>query len=64
MRSVRIRASNLAKKDYICYIRGPRKAIDFVIMFVSNEGALQLAMATDPRLWGEAFDKQVFITSQ
>ena len=33
-------------------------------MFVPNEGALQLALDTDPKIWSEAFDKQVFITSQ
>jgi DNA recombination protein RmuC len=33
-------------------------------MFVPNEGALQLALATDPKLWNDAFSKQVFITSQ
>lgn len=62
--SIRTQAKNLSKKDYSSYVRAPRKAIDFVIMFVPNEGALQLALATEPRLWGEAFEKQVFITSQ
>lgn len=62
--SIRTQAKNLSKKDYSSYVQVPRKAIDFVIMFVPNEGALQLALATEPRLWGEAFEKQVFITSQ
>jgi DNA recombination protein RmuC len=56
--------NGLSRKDYSRYIKKPRRAIDFVIMFVPNEGALQLALATDPRLWAEAFEKQVFITSQ
>ena len=56
--------AGLAKKDYSSYVKSPRRTIDFVVMFVPNEGALQLALATDPKLWGEAFDKQVFITSQ
>lgn len=64
VRSIRTQATNLAKKDYSKYIVSPRKAIDFVIMFVPNDGALQLALATEPKLWGEAFDKQVFITGQ
>ena len=64
VRSIRSQMSGLAQKDYSSYVKPPRRAIDFVIMFVPNEGALQLAMQTDPRLWGEAFDKQVFITSQ
>ena len=62
--SIRTQAKNLSKKDYSSYVQAPRKAIDFVIMFVPNEGALQLALATEPSLWGEAFEKQVFITSQ
>lgn len=64
VRSVRSQMSNLAQKDYSSFVQPPRHAIDFVIMFVPNEGALQLALQTEPRLWGEAFDKQVFITSQ
>lgn len=64
VRSVRAQAVGLAKKDYSRYIKKPRRAIDFVIMFVPNEGALQLALAREPRLWREAFDRHVFITSQ
>lgn len=64
VRSVRSQMSNLAQKDYSSFVQPPRHAIDFVIMFVPNEGALQLALQTEPRLWGEAFDKQVFLTSQ
>jgi len=64
VKSIRAQMAGLAKKDYSSYVKSPRRAIDFVVMFVPNEGALQLALATDPKLWGEAFDKQVFITSQ
>ena len=64
VRSLRTQVSGLARKDYSRYIKKPRRAIDFVIMFVPNEGALQLALLHEPKLWSEAFDKQVFITSQ
>ena len=64
VKSVRTQAVNLAKKDYSRYITKPRRAIDFVIMFVPNEGALQLALAHDPKIWREAFDRHVFITGQ
>ncbi|MCH4148752.1 MAG: DNA recombination protein RmuC [Prevotella sp.] len=64
VKSVKTQYGNLAKKDYSKYIQKPRHAIEFVIMFVPNEGALQLALATDPKLWNDAFSKQVFITSQ
>lgn len=64
VKSVRTQAVNLARKDYSRYITKPRRAIDFVIMFVPNEGALQLALAHDPKIWREAFDRHVFITGQ
>lgn len=64
VKSVRTQYTNLARKDYSSYVRPPRRAIDFVIMFVPHEGALQLALATDKRLWSDAFEKRVFITSQ
>lgn len=64
VRSIRTQAVNLAKKDYSHYIKKPRRAIDFVIMFVPNEGALQLALAQEPRIWREAFERHVFITGQ
>lgn len=64
VKSIRNQFTNLARKDYSSYVRPPRRAIDFVIMFVPNEGALQLAMATDKQLWNDAFAKHVFITSQ
>ena len=53
----------LAAKDYSRYIQPPRTAIDFVIMYVPNEQALQVALARDPKLWNEAFEKKVFISS-
>ena len=64
VKSVRTQFTNLAKKDYSSYVKPPRHAIDFVIMFVPHEGALQLAMATDKKLWNDAFERKVFITSQ
>lgn len=64
VRSIRTQAVNLARKDYSRYISKPRKAIDFVIMFVPNDGALQLALLREPRIWREAFDRHVFITGQ
>lgn len=64
IRSVRQHVSELARKDYSRYITPPRKAIDFVIMFVPFESSLQLALANDPTLWRDAFEKKVFITGE
>lgn len=64
VKSIRTQFTSLSKKDYTSYIKAPRRAIDFVIMYVPYEGALQLALLTDPKLWHNAFEKKVFITSQ
>ena len=64
VRSIRSQAVGLAQKDYSRYVQSPRHAIDFVIMFVPNDGALTLALSHDPRLWRDAFDRHVFITGQ
>ena len=61
--SLRQHARELAAKDYSRYIQPPRTAIDFVIMYVPNEGALQVALQRDPKLWAEAFERKVFISS-
>ena len=64
VKSIRTQFTSLSKKDYTSYIKAPRRAIDFVIMYVPYEGALQLALLTDPKLWHDAFEKKVFITSR
>lgn len=63
VQSIRSHVKELVSKDYSRYIQPPRTAIDFVIMYVPNEAALQVALAREPRLWQEAFDQKVFISS-
>lgn len=63
VQSLRSHVRELVAKDYSRYIQPPRTAIDFVIMYVPNEQALQVALSRDPRLWQEAFDQKVFISS-
>lgn len=64
IKSVRSHVNELARKDYSKYIKNGRDAIDFVIMFVPFESSLQLALANDPTLWREAFEKKVFVTGE
>ena len=64
IRSVRQHVNELARKDYSKYIQNGRDALDFVIMFVPFESSLQLALANDPTLWREAFEKKVFVTGE
>ncbi len=64
IKSIRGHVTELARKDYSKYIKAPREAVDFVIMFVPFESSLQLALANDPTLWREAFERKVFITGE
>lgn len=64
IKSVRAHVTELARKDYSKYIKAPREAVDFVIMFVPFESSLQLALVNDPSLWREAFERKVFITGE
>jgi len=64
IRSVRSHITELARKDYSKYIKAPREAVDFVIMFVPFESSLQLALVNDPSMWREAFERKVFITGE
>ena len=64
IKSVRQHVNELARKDYSKYVKNGRDVIDFVIMFVPFESSLQLALANDPTLWREAFEKKVFVTGE
>lgn len=63
VQSLRSHVKELAAKDYSRYVQPPRTAIDFVIMYVPNETALQVALTRDPKLWNDAFEKKIFISS-
>lgn len=58
--SVRNHVKELAKKNYSKYV-GPGR-LDFVLMYVYSESALQLALANDPSLWKDAYDQGVIIS--
>lgn len=64
LQSMRSHFKELQKKNYSSYIKAPRVSLDYVIMFVPNESAMQLALYEDASLWREAFEKGVFITSE
>ncbi len=64
VKSVRAHVEELAKKNYAAYLaRTGRDTVDFVVMFVPNEGPFHLAMIENPALWGEAFRQKVLIVS-
>lgn len=64
IQSVRKHVDELAGKDYSRYLDPGRQAVDFALMFMPFESSLQLALANDPSLWHEAFQRKVFITSE
>ena len=64
IRSVRAHVAELVKKDYSAYnSKSGRDTVDFVVMFIPNEGPFQLAMISDPNLWNEAFKNKVMLIS-
>ena len=64
LQSLRNHYRELQKKNYSSYIKAPRVSLNYVIMFVPNESAMQLALYEDASLWREAFENGVFITSE
>lgn len=60
--SVRQHVIELSRKNYSAYIKEGRGKLDFVLMYVFSESALQLALSNAPTLWKEAYDKGVIIT--
>lgn len=60
--SVRAHVNELSKKNYSRYIQKGHGKLDFVMMYVFQESALQQAVVHDPTLWKEAYDKGVVIS--
>lgn len=60
--SVRSHVKELAHKNYSSYIKTGNNKLDFVIMYIYSESAVQLALANDPSLWREAYDQGVIIS--
>ena len=59
--AVRKQVDILAKKDYTKYLESDYTKLNFVIMYMHNEGALNLALMNDNGLWKYAYDKGVLI---
>lgn len=64
IRSVRNHVRELAKKNYAAYVKQPRQSVDFVMMFVPIDAALQLALSNDASLWRDAMNQGVFIVGE
>lgn len=62
LQSVRNHVTELSKKQYYKYTRKEAAKLDFVIMYVFQESALQLALLNDPTLWRDAYEQGVVIS--
>ena len=60
--SMRQHVRELAQKQYFRYAKSDKGRLDFVLMYVFQESALQLALQSDPTLWKDAYDQGVVIS--
>ena len=59
--SVRAQVRRLSRKEYTKYLPDGYNKLNFAIMYVPIEGALNLALLNDDTLWREAYDEGVMI---
>ena len=59
--SVRAQVRRLAKKEYTRFLPEGYNRLNFAIMYVPIEGALNLTLLNDATLWREAYDEGVMI---
>ena len=59
--SVRAQVKRLARKEYTKYLPEGYNRLNFAIMYVPIEGALNLALLNDQTLWREAYDEGVMV---
>ena len=62
--AIRTQVKRLAKKDYSKYLRSGNRLLDYVIMFIPNSSAYQLALSMDQTLWRSAYSQKVLITTE
>ena len=63
LQSVNDHVRELSDKQYQKFVKG-RKTLDYVIMFIPNYGAYQLAKQEDPDIFSRAFSHNVLITTE
>ena len=59
--SVRAQVKRLARKEYTRYLPDGYNRLNFAIMYVPIDSALNLALLNDTTLWREAYDEGVMI---
>ncbi|MBQ7272551.1 MAG: DNA recombination protein RmuC [Bacteroidales bacterium] len=64
LQAIRAQIKSLSTKRYQDYIREGYKTLDYVIMFIPNYGALQLAKNLVPGIFQEAYQQGVLLTTE
>ena len=64
LQAIRAQIKSLSTKRYQDYIREGYKTLDYVIMFIPNYGALQLAKTLVPGIFQEAYQQGVLLTTE
>ena len=64
LQAIRAQIKSLSTKRYQDYIRDGYKTLDYVIMFIPNYGALQLAKTLVPNIFNEAYQQGVLLTTE
>ena len=62
--AIRAQIKSLSGKRYQDYIREGYKTLDYVLMFIPNYGALQLAKTLAPNIFQEAYQQGVLLTTE
>lgn len=62
--AVKAQVASLSGKGYADYVQDGHKTLSYVIMYVSNYGALALARQLEPSIVNDAFRKNVLITTE
>ena len=64
LEALKAQIKSLSGKDYSKYVTSGRRTLPFVVMYVSNYGALALAKQFEPSIENDAFRVKVLITTE
>ena len=62
--AIQTQIKSLSTKRYQDYIREGFKTLDYVVMFIPNYGALQLAKTLEPDIFRQAYNQGVLLTTE
>ncbi|MCF0165746.1 MAG: DNA recombination protein RmuC [Bacteroidales bacterium] len=63
LQAIRTQIERLSNKDYSKYLKSGNRMADYVVMFIPNFAALDLARQSCPTIWRDAYAKKVVIAT-